>query len=160
MSRLGLDYGELRKSRPELISVSASLRGGTGAGAAFRGYGSAGAALSGLHAVTGWPDRAPCGPGVAYTDTIAPRFLVAAIAAAVHERGRSGEGQHIDLSQIEASIHFIEPMVLDFTVNGRVAAAQGNANAFASPHGVYRTRGEERYLALDRKSTRLNSSHT
>lgn len=148
MSRLGLDYGELRRSNPALISASASLRGGTGAGAAFRGYGSAGAALSGLHALTGWPDRAPCGPGVAYTDTIAPRFLVAAIAAAVHERSRSGEGQHIDLSQIEASIHFIGPMVLDYTMNGRVAAAQGNSSAFASPHGVYRTRGEERYLAL------------
>jgi crotonobetainyl-CoA:carnitine CoA-transferase CaiB-like acyl-CoA transferase len=148
MTRRGLDYAELRRVRPELITVSSSLRGSTGPGAMFRGYGSAGAALAGLHAVTGWPDRPPCGPGVAYTDTIAPRYLVAAIVGAVLERQRSGLGQHIDLSQVEASIHFIEPLVLDCIVNGRVGGPIGNTSDLACPHGVYACAGTERYIAI------------
>jgi len=98
--------------------------------------------------VTGWPDRPPKGPWGAFTDFITPRFGVAAVAAAVWHRQRTGQGQHIDLSQIEASIHFVEPLVLDYTVNGRIAPPAGHESDRASPHGIYAVLGTERYLAI------------
>lgn len=148
MKRLGLDYETLSKTKPELIMLSACLYGQTGPWAPFAGYGPHGAAMSGLHGITGWPDRAPCGPVGPYSDVIAPHFGVAALAAAILERRKTGLGQHIDVSQVEAAIRFIEPLVLDQTVNGRTAGRAGHRSWTACPNGVYPTAGTERYLAL------------
>mgnify|MGYP000249071592 CR=1 FL=1 len=73
---------------------------------------------------------------------------MAALGAAILERNRSGLGQYIDLAQVEAAIHFIEPLVLDFTVNGRVPQSAGHHSDRACPHGVYQTAGLERYVAI------------
>ncbi len=146
--RLGFGYAELSKDHPDLMMFSTCLRGQSGPQRAYGGYGGQGAALAGLYGVTGWPDRVPTGPWGAYTDFIAPRFGVAALSSALYHRGRTGEGQHIDLAQVEAGIHFIEPLMLDYTVNGRVAPPAGHESLYASPHGVYRTQGREEYVAL------------
>ena len=148
MKRLGLDYETLSKTKPGLIMLSACLYGQTGPWAPFAGYGPHGAAMSGLHGITGWPDRAPCGPVGPYSDVIAPHFGVAALAAAILERRKTGLGQHIDVSQVEAAIRFIEPLVLDQTVNGRTAGRAAHGSWTACPNGVYPTAGTERYLAL------------
>ena len=148
MRRLGLAWETLRADHPELVMLSTCLRGQTGPERTYGGFGSQGAALSGLHAVTGWPDRAPSGPYGAYTDFINPRFGVLALAAALYERRRSGEGQHIDLSQAEAGVHFLAPLVLDYAANGRIAPAAGHDSATEAPNGVYACAGVERYVAI------------
>ena len=61
--------------------------------------------------------------------------------AALEHRARSGEGQAIDLSQAEASIHFLAPALLDYQVNGRIAGRAGNRDPRMAPHGVYPVRG-------------------
>ena len=147
-ARLGLGYERLSKERPELIMFSTCLRGQSGPQCTYGGYGGQGAALAGIYGVTGWPDRVPWGPWGAYTDFIAPRYGVAALAAAIYHRNRTGQGQHIDLSQVEAAVHFIEPLVLDYTVNGRMHGANGHESLYASPHGVFRTAGVERFIAI------------
>jgi crotonobetainyl-CoA:carnitine CoA-transferase CaiB-like acyl-CoA transferase len=146
--QLGLDYPTLAANCPELIMVCTCLCGQTGRHASYRGFGTQGAALAGLHGLTGWPDRPPAGTWGAYTDFIAPRYGVAALAAAILERNRSGHGQHIDLAQVEAGIHFVEPLLLDYVVNGRVHGPAGHESDRACPHGVYRTAGVERFVAL------------
>lgn len=148
MQRFGLDYDTLARDHPDLVMLSTCMRGQTGPEAGYSGFGNQGAALAGLIAITGWPDRAPVGPWGAYTDFIAPRYGVAALAAAILHRKRTGEGQHIDLSQIEAGIQFGEPLVLDYTVNGRVAGPIGHDSPYGCPHGVFATAGEERYVAI------------
>jgi crotonobetainyl-CoA:carnitine CoA-transferase CaiB-like acyl-CoA transferase len=148
MRKLGLDYESLVKGRPELIMLSTSLLGQTGPLASFAGFGQQGSGFSGHHAVTGWPDRVPCGVYAPYTDVIAPKFGVAALAAAILERRHSGLGQHIDLAQVEASIHFIAPLILDESVNGRTAPAAGHDSLYACPHGVYPTRGTREFIAI------------
>ncbi len=148
MERLGLDPDVICAGQPDLVWYSTSLRGATGPHAAFAGFGQQGSALAGLHGITGWPDRAPAGTWGAYTDMIAPRYGTAALGAALLERRRSGRGQRIDLAQVEAGIHFLEPLVLDDTVNGRAAAAAGHESPLACPHGVYAAAGVERYVAI------------
>jgi crotonobetainyl-CoA:carnitine CoA-transferase CaiB-like acyl-CoA transferase len=148
MARYGLDYTTLAAQRSDLVMLSTCMRGQTGPERHYTGFGNQGAALAGLAAITGWPDRAPVGPWGAYTDFITPRYGVAALAAALLHRDATGQGQYIDLSQIEAGIQFHAPLVLDYTVNGRVAGARGNVSDYACPHGTYRTRGVERYVAI------------
>ena len=104
----GFTYEALAKDRPELIMLSTCLNGQTGPYATYRGFGTQGSTLSGLHGLTGWPDRPPKGTWGAYTDFIAPRYGVATLTAAILERTRSGLGQYIDLGQVEAAIHFLE----------------------------------------------------
>jgi benzylsuccinate CoA-transferase BbsF subunit len=128
--------------------MSTCLRGQTGPERAYTGFGGQGAALAGLHFLTGWPDRPPAGPWGAYTDFINPRYGVAALASAILHRDRTGQGQHIDQAQTEAGIHFIEPLVLDYTVNGVSRAAAGHDSLYACPHGVYPAQGRERYIAI------------
>ncbi len=148
MAKMGLDYASLSKERPDLVMLSTCLRGQTGPHSTYAGFGGQGAALAGLHGVTGWPDRNPSGPWGAYTDFITPRYGVSVLAAAIFERNRSGKGQYIDLSQVEASIHFLEPEVLDYAVNGRIAPPAGDASPLACPNGIYQTQGQQRYIAL------------
>jgi benzylsuccinate CoA-transferase BbsF subunit len=59
------------------------------------------------------------------------------VLAALDHRRRTGEGQWIDLAQGEASIHFIGPAILDYTVNGRVMRREGNVSREHAPHGVF-----------------------
>jgi len=148
MARYGLDYATLSANRSDLVMVSTCMRGQTGPERHYTGFGNQGAALAGLVAITGWPDRAPAGPWGAYTDFITPRYGVAALTAALLHRDATGQGQYIDLSQIEAGIQFHAPLILDHAVNGRVARAAGNTSNYACPHGTYKTRGVERYVAI------------
>jgi len=153
MQRFGLDYETVSKDHPDLIMLSTCLLGQTGPRAEYGGFGSHGAAISGFQTLTSWPDRPPLGPSGPYTDVITPRFSVPVLAAAILERRRTGLGQHIDLSQVEAAIHFIEPLILDQTVNGRTAPPAGQSSRTAAPHAVYPTAGVERYIAIAVETT-------
>lgn len=148
LARHGFDYATISQGRPDLIMFSSCLRGQTGPERTYAGFGGQGAALAGIHSVTGWPDRPPAGPWGAYTDFISPRYSLAILAAAILDRRRTGLGQYIDFSQVEASIHFVEPLVLDYTVNGRIAPPAGLTSPTACPNGVYATAGTERYVAI------------
>ena len=148
MKKFGLDYETLSRERSDLVMLSTCLRGQTGPQATYAGFGNQGAAMAGFVGITGWSDREPCGPWGAYTDFIAPRYGSAALGSALLHRADTGEGQHIDLSQIEAAIHFLEPLALDHTVNSRTAGPIGHASSTACPHGIYATAGVERYVAI------------
>jgi len=146
--RLGFGWDRIRARRPDLVMLSTCMRGQTGPEARHTGFGLHGAALGGFVAITGWPDRAPQPPWGAYTDFISPRFGLAALAAALLHRDATGEGQHIDLSQIEASLHLLAPVLLDAQANGRAWEPAGHVSERACPHTVVAGRGTERYLAV------------
>ena len=148
MQRMGLDYAEVRKLNPGIIMVSTCLMGQTGPARAMAGYGYHAAAIAGFYEVTGWPDMAPSGPWTAYTDTIAPRFVSTIIAAALDRRRRTGKGCFIDLAQLEASLHFLAPEILDHQVNGRSVTRIGNRSRFTAPQGAYRCAGEDDWVAI------------
>lgn len=148
MKGFGLDYESLRAINPRVVVLSSCLFGQTGPLAMFAGYGTMAAAMTGFFGITGWPDRAPCGPFGAYTDYISPRFANAALLAALDHQRRTGEGQYIDFSQAEGGMHAISPLVLDFMVNGHVTSPEGNADAELHPHGVFPTAGDDTWIAV------------
>src|SRR5207253_2711888 len=133
---------------PNLIMLSTCLNGQYGPHASLAGFGTMGANLAGFGELAGWPDRPPAGPYAAYSDFISPKFIAAAIVAALDHRRRTGAGQFIDLSQAEASMHFLTPALLDYTVNGRVQSRHGNVSPEHAPHGVYPAKGEDRWVAI------------
>jgi len=149
LKRMGLGYEELTKVKPDIIMLSSCMQGQTGPHAKHPGYGTQLVNLAGFSNISGWPDREPATIG-AYTDFIAPRFSLLAILAAVDYRRRTGQGQYIDLSQYEAGIHLMSPLILDNEVNHRVATRMGNRTAYAAPHGAYpcRDRHQDRWCAI------------
>ena len=148
MKAWGLDYDSLRAVNPNVVMVSSCLMGQTGDRAMVPGYGNMAAAITGFYELTGWPDRSPAGPYLAYTDGVSPRFMLASLMAALEHRRQTGEGQHVDLSQAEAAVHFLAPAVLDFELNGRVARRVGNRDQAACPHGVFPVKGVDRWIAI------------
>ncbi len=144
----GLAYEDLRRVNPGLVMLSTCLQGQTGPHAEYPGFGQLMSALSGFYEVSGWPDRAPAPPYGAYTDFIVPRLAATALLAAIDHRRRTGEGQHLDVSQFEASLHFLAPALLDHAVSGTVATRAGNRTDHAAPHGAYPCAGDDRWIAI------------
>ena len=148
LARMGLDYETLSADKPELIMLSTSMLGQTGPLSRYAGYGQQATGFCGMHYVTGWADRIPCGVATPYTDVVAPKFGIAALSAAIYERKQSGIGQHIDLAQAECGMMFVAPLLLDEVVNAHTAERDGFNSPYANPQGVYPCAGTERYIAI------------
>ncbi|MFO0688348.1 MAG: CoA transferase [Myxococcota bacterium] len=147
-ARLGFGYEEAARANPSVILVSTCLMGQTGPLAKLAGYGYHAAAIAGFYDLTGWPDRAPVGPWNAYTDTIAPRFLTATLIAALDHRRRTGEGQHIDVGQLEAALHLLAPELLARQATDLRFERRGNRAPDAAPQGAYPCLGEDEWCAI------------
>ncbi|PZC46427.1 MAG: benzylsuccinate CoA-transferase BbsF subunit [Chloroflexi bacterium] len=148
LEKWGLGYEEVAKANPGVVMFSASMMGRGGPYASQPGFGPVLTAISGHTHFTGWPDRIPVSPYGAYTDFVIPHLAVAAIIGALDQRRETGQGQHLDLSQLEASLQFLAPAILDYTVNGRVGGRDGNRDPAMAPHGAYPCAGNERWCAI------------
>jgi crotonobetainyl-CoA:carnitine CoA-transferase CaiB-like acyl-CoA transferase len=148
MARWGLSYEELSKDNPGLIMVSTSLTGQTGPFARYSGYGGHGSAIAGFQNIVGRTDAAPVGPHGPYTDFVTPRFGVPATLAALDHRRRTGQGCWLDISQTEAGVQFLAAQIAETSVTGRVQGAMGNRDLAMAPHGVFRTDGDDEWIAI------------
>jgi benzylsuccinate CoA-transferase BbsF subunit len=153
MEQWGLAYEHLQGLKPDLLMISLSMEGRTGPHRHVPGFGTVLQAASGLAYLTGWPDRPPAIPGVAYTDWTTPFFGLVALLAALDHRRRTGEGQYIDVSNLEVGVNCLDTAILDCTVNGRLQGRAGNECMVgdlpgAAPHGVYRCLGDNRWCAI------------
>lgn len=148
IGRMGLGYEELEKINPRLIMVSTSLMGQTGPIKDISGFGNIGAAVAGFFPFGGWPDRQPCGPFGAYSDYISPRLTLALILSSLDQRERSGRGQHIDYSQMEAASQLLSPAFLHDEINGIQGDRIGNQDSNFCPHGAYPVAGDDRWIAI------------
>lgn len=152
MKKWGLDYATLVRERPDLVMISTCLNGATGPHRFYPGFGGQGSALSGFNHLTGWPDRAPLGPYGTITDSLSPRFSALLVASALLHRRRTGEGQHIDLSQVEGGVVCLSEALVTWAANGEALGRAGNRARHAVPHGVFRCQdtpdGRERWIAL------------
>jgi crotonobetainyl-CoA:carnitine CoA-transferase CaiB-like acyl-CoA transferase len=150
MDRLGLSYAALCQVRPNMLMVSLSSQGATGPEAGYGSFGSTLDALSGLMSITGYGPDAPIWSSneVNYPDQVVSMFGAAAMLMGLRHRRRTGQGMYIDVSQRELATSMLGEVVLDYTVNGRVAQPRANRDPAMVPHGVYRCRGEDAWLAI------------
>jgi benzylsuccinate CoA-transferase BbsF subunit len=148
MEKWGLGYSEVKRFNPSIIYYSTCMQGQTGPHKNFRGFGLHMAGLSGLYHILGWPDLEPVGPYGAYSDFIAWLWMRAVVLAALDYKRRTGKGQYIDLSQLEATMHFLGPLILEYNVNRRDTSRMGNADKYSCPHGVFPCLGKENWIAI------------
>ena len=114
MEKWGLGYEDVKKVRPDIIYLSSSMQGRGGPHSSYAGYGQNACNFSGFTELSGWPDRMPSAPHGAYTDYVCARLSGFALLAALIHRRETGEGQLIEQSQFESSLHFLMPAVMDY----------------------------------------------
>jgi crotonobetainyl-CoA:carnitine CoA-transferase CaiB-like acyl-CoA transferase len=148
MRGFGLDYDTMVQEKPGLVMVSTCLNGQTGPHRNYPGFGGQGSALAGYNFLTGWPDREPIGPYGTITDSLAPRFAATLAAAALLHHRQHGRGGHFDLSQVEAAQYSLAPWLLAYAQTGELGQREGNGSPRCVPHGVFPTRGKDRWIAL------------
>jgi benzylsuccinate CoA-transferase BbsF subunit len=148
MAKWGLDWESLRRRKPGLIMVSSCLFGQTGPQRDYPGFGGQGSALAGFNFLTGWSDRAAVGPHGTITDSLSPRYVACLLSAALLHRERTGEGQYLDVAQIETGVYSLSEVIVRYSARGEVMARQGNRCEHAAPHGIYPCRGEDRWIAI------------
>ena len=145
---LGIGYETARQLNPSIVMSSTCLMGQSGPAAAFSGYGFHAGSIAGFYEITGWTDLAPDGPWTAYTDAVSPRILSATIMAALDHRRRTGQGQYIDASQMEMSLHFLSPQIMDYSASGRGVTRIGNRSQYFAPQGAYACAGDDQWCAI------------
>lgn len=148
MDKMGLDYEGLKKVNPEIIMFRTCGYGHTGPMADQPGFGSILTAVTMMDTMVGWPDRPPVPPSTYYTDQLSPMYASLSIMAALDYKRRTGKGQYIDHAQIEAGLNYMTPLILDYQANGRELELKGNRSDYAAPHGIYRCKGEDRWVAI------------
>src|SRR5690606_38272990 len=125
--------------------------GQAGTYGAARGFGPTAQAISGLSEMSGLPEPyPPAGIGYSYLDWFGAYNMANAMLAALYRRNVTGKGCYIDASQAETGIYLTGTAVLDYSANGRRWSRYGIRSRYmpAAPHGAYRTRGEDRWIAI------------
>jgi benzylsuccinate CoA-transferase BbsF subunit len=148
LTKLGIDYNYAKMIKPDIIMLSSSAYGQTGPMAFEWGVDGTGLAMSGYLDQTGWPDRTPIGANAPYGDVVLPYINALAIVAALDYKRRTGKGQYIDTSMVEVCIHSNTPVLLELQANKHLRTRNGNRIDYASPHGVFPCKGEDRWCAI------------
>jgi benzylsuccinate CoA-transferase BbsF subunit len=148
MERMGLGYEDLRRIKPDIIMIRSSNQGQTGPYASHPGLGLHLNGLAGFDSFIGWPDQEPISLMVAYSDYLTPPLAAAALIASLDYRRKTGKGQLLDASQLEASMQFLAPPLLNYLINSVEENRMGNSCSHAAPHGVFRCKGIDRWCAI------------
>jgi crotonobetainyl-CoA:carnitine CoA-transferase CaiB-like acyl-CoA transferase len=139
MDRLGLGYGALAAVRPDLVYCAISGFGQDGPLAANPAYDQIIQGLSGVMSVTGSPHTAPLRVGYPVCDTMGGITAAFAVAAALFRRERTGAGEFIDVSMLEATLVAMGWAVSNWLIAGVRPTPMGNENMSAAPSGAFRT---------------------
>jgi len=142
MRSWGMDYESLKAVKPDIICISMSGLGHTGPLSSYVSYGPTLQALTGYTLLMAEADGTPAGYGYSYADMCGGYTGALAALVALWNRRRTGRGQFVDLSQLEAVASVIGPTLLDISANGHTQSPPGYASQEgpAAPHGVYKCR--------------------
>jgi len=149
MEKWNLGWEDVKKINPRIIYVTMSLQGMDGPHKSYMGFGVNLNALCGLTAQACMPGKSPFGTGTNYTDHVmVPTHTLFGIMAALLQREKTGQGQTVEISQLECAIAMkpIDSMV--YAANGEIMGAMGCGDPNAAPHGVYTTLGYRKWLAI------------
>ena len=151
MERLGLGYDKLRSINPKIVMVEQSAVGDYGTYGTVRGYGPTAQAFAGLSEMSGLPEPyPPAGIGYSFLDWFGAYNAANGLMAGLLHARLTGEGCHIDASQVETGIYLTGSAVLDYSANSRRWQRYGNRSPYkvGAPHGIYRSDGSDRWIAI------------
>ena len=146
VEQFGLDYDSLVKVNPDVIMVRMPGFGLAGPWRDYVGWALNIEQLSGMSACTGYADGPPCnlqGPA----DPVAGVHAAVALLAALEHRRRTGEGQLIEVAQIEVGAAVTAEPVIEYSMTGKVRPREGNRHRTYA-QGVYPARGQDEWVAI------------
>ena len=138
--RLAIDYAALSALNPRLVYASISGFGEDGPYAKRPGVDQIVQGMSGLMSITGEPGRGPMRAGIALADLSAGLFAALGILTALYERERSGKGQWVQTSLLQAQLFMLDFQGARYVMRGEVPQQVGNNHPTGAPTGVFRTR--------------------
>jgi crotonobetainyl-CoA:carnitine CoA-transferase CaiB-like acyl-CoA transferase len=144
----GLGYDAFRTARPDIVMMSMPAFGVASPWAQTRAYGSTLEHASGLPMLTGWPDDPPTMNHIAYGDPIGGLSACPALLTALLHRQRTGEGQFIDLSQVECLFPLVAPWLIEQAVTGRTSPRTGARHPHFVPHGCFPCDGDDAWVVI------------
>jgi crotonobetainyl-CoA:carnitine CoA-transferase CaiB-like acyl-CoA transferase len=153
MANFGLDYATLRAINPRLIVMSLPGFGGNVSWRDYVAFGMSTEEMSGICHLTGYAGGPPLFTGMNGGDPFVGVIAAMTMFAALHHRDRTGEGQHIDLSQVEACTLFVGDAVTGWTLAGVDPGRTGNTHPTRAPYGIYPCR-DETWIAIDCQTDR------
>jgi crotonobetainyl-CoA:carnitine CoA-transferase CaiB-like acyl-CoA transferase len=149
MGQYELDYQHLRAVRPDLIMVSMPGFGQSGPHSAFVSYGGPLMAYTGMALLWGHADSPlEARSKIAYPDYTAAGTCALAVTAALHHRARTGQGQYIEIAQVETTAAAMEVAFFDYFTTGTVATPNGNRDPNSVPQGCYPCLGHDAWCVI------------
>jgi len=139
MDRLGIGYEKLAARSPRLIFASTSGFGQTGPYRDRPALDVIVQAMGGIMSITGEPGGRPVRPGASLGDIVAGLYTAIGILAALHERERSGLGQHIDISMLDCQVSVLENAIMRYFVTGKPPEPLGTRHPSATPFQAFPT---------------------
>jgi formyl-CoA transferase len=137
--RLGIDYEALAALNPRLVYGSISGFGQTGPYADRPGYDQIAQGMGGLMSITGLPGQGPVRVGIPVADLTAGLFLAQGILVALLERERSGRGQWVHTSLLQAMVTMLDFQAARWLIDGEIPPQAGNDHPTGIPTGVFTT---------------------
>lgn len=148
MEKFGLGFDSLRELNPRLVLLRMPAIGAEGPERDYVGFGTTIEMLSGLTELTGYEDGPPMKSGFWYGDPISGIHAAGAVLMALWEREVTGQGQILEVAQLETLTGFAADAILQYVVNGSLYERMGNRDLEACPQGCYPARGEDSWLVL------------
>lgn len=148
LSRLGLGYDALRAIRPDIIVVEMPAYGLTGPMAHGPAIGPTMEMAAGMASMIGYPGGPPTTTGPTYPDPMGGFHGAAAVLTALLHRRRGGGGQHVEVPQVEAAMHYIGEHILHAIATGESPAPIGNRAPWTAPHGIFPAAGDDQFVAI------------
>ena len=149
LPKLNLGYDAFREVNDRIILMSMPAFGSTGPWASFRAYGSTVEQSSGLPHLTGLAEDAPTMMHVALGDANGGLTGASALLVALRHQARTGQGQFVDLSQVEALFPLAAHGILEQSATGSAPPRDGNMNRDYAPHGVYPCAGDDNWIVIE-----------
>ena len=146
--RLGIDYPTLSAINPRLVYASISGYGQDGPYRLRPGFDQIAQGMGGLMSITGLPGQGPVRVGIPIADLCAGIFCAYGITVALLEREKSGLGQWVQSSLLQAQLFMLDFQAARWLMKGEVAGQAGNNHPTAIPTGVFRTRDGHMNLAV------------
>ncbi|MFE3835808.1 CaiB/BaiF CoA transferase family protein [Pseudogemmobacter sonorensis] len=137
LAKYGLDYQSLRQVNPRLVYCSITGFGQTGPYAPRAGYDFIIQGMAGLMSLTGDPGGQPQKVGLAVTDIYTGIYATTAILAAILQRARTGEGQHIDMALMDVGTAILANQAMNYLATGDAPRRMGNAHPNLMPYAVF-----------------------
>jgi crotonobetainyl-CoA:carnitine CoA-transferase CaiB-like acyl-CoA transferase len=137
LSRLGLSYEQVRTYRRDIIWVGVTAFGAEGPYAGRAGIDFLAQGFAGLLALNGEPDGRPVRVTVPLVDVMTSLIVTSGVLAALHVRTRSGEGQRIDVSLLDALVHAQCSGLGSYFLTGEMPPRTGNRSQYFAPSGIY-----------------------